>query len=461
MKAPGRPVLLAAGGTGGHVFPAESLASELMRRGVPLALVTDHRGHKWQGALAGLPVHRVHAGSPGAGGALQRVRNVASLGIGVIQAARLLGRLAPAAVVGFGGYACVPALLAARLRRLPTLIHEQNAVLGRANRLVIGRGTTIATAFPAVRHLAPGDPRVRLVGNPVREAIRALRGVAYVPPAADGELRMVVIGGSQGAASFGVVIPEALAVLPEAIRCRLKLAQQCRPEDLERVRAFYAARGIDAECQPFFSDFPARLAGAHLVVARAGASTVAELTTSGRPAVLVPFPHATEDHQRANATAVDEVGASILLPHEQFTPDRLRSHLEALSGDPARLARMAAAAHAAGRPDAARDLADLVLELIAGRPLQVHANPPPEGGDMDSFSPRRRGEGARRADEGLRGATAGFGGTSVIGTSCRAQHREAPHLPSLLRWAPPLPAFAGRGWKCEGRRMCGREGVAA
>ncbi len=397
MKASGRPVLLAAGGTGGHVFPAEALAGELMRRGVPLALITDHRGHKWQGALAGLPVYPIHAGSPGAGGPLQRLRNVASLGIGTLQAARLLGRLAPAAVVGFGGYACVPPLLAARLRRLPTLIHEQNAVLGRANRLVVGRRTTIATAFPTVRYLASDDPRVRLVGNPVREAIRSLRDVAYMPPTADGALRMVVIGGSQGAASFGIVIPEAVAALPEDFRRRLKLAQQCRPEDLERVRAFYAARGIDAECQPFFSDFPARLAGAHLVVARAGASTVAELTTSGRPAVLVPFPHATEDHQRANATAVDEVGASILLPHEQFTSDALRSHLEVLFGEPARLSRMAAAAYAAGRPDAARDLADLVVELIAGRPLKAHSDLPTEGeGGADPFY-RRRPEDSQRA----------------------------------------------------------------
>jgi UDP-N-acetylglucosamine--N-acetylmuramyl-(pentapeptide) pyrophosphoryl-undecaprenol N-acetylglucosamine transferase len=361
------PVILATGGTGGHVFPAESLAGELARRGVPLALVTDDRGHRWQGALAALPAHRVRAGSPGAGSVLDRVRGAAALGMGVAQSVALLGRLAPAAVVGFGGYASVPPMLAARLRRLPALVHEQNAVLGRANRLVVGRRTTIATAFRHVRHLADGDRRVRLVGNPVRDAVRAVRDVPYAPPAEDGDICLVVIGGSQGAASFGTVIPQAIADLPAPVRRRLKLAQQCRAEDLERVRAFYAGRGIAADCQIFFSDFPARLAGAHLVVARAGASTVAELTTSGRPSVLVPFPHATEDHQRANAKAIDEVGASILLPHEGFTPAALRGHLDALFAGPGRLAAMAAAAKAAGRPDAARDLADIVVELIEAR----------------------------------------------------------------------------------------------
>jgi UDP-N-acetylglucosamine--N-acetylmuramyl-(pentapeptide) pyrophosphoryl-undecaprenol N-acetylglucosamine transferase len=364
MTAGYRPVVLAAGGTGGHVFPAESLAGELARRGIPLALVTDERGRQWQGALAELAVHRVRAGSPGAGGAVRRMRNALALGVGIVQSMALLGRLSPRAVVGFGGYASVPAMLAARLRRLPTLVHEQNAVLGRANRLVVGRRTTIATAFRAVRHLASDDVRVRLIGNPVREPVRALREIPYVPPAPDGEIRMIVVGGSQGAASFGIVIPEAIVALPDVLRRRLKLAQQCRPEDVERVRSVYARHGIDAECQTFFADFPARLAGAHLVVARAGASTVAELTTSGRPSVLVPFPHATEDHQRANAKAIDEVGASILLPHELFTPDALRMHLERLFAEPPLLTGMAAAARAAGHPDAARQLADLVVELI-------------------------------------------------------------------------------------------------
>lgn len=360
------PVVLATGGTGGHVFPAEALAGELVARGVRLALITDDRGKQWQGELARHPVHHVRGGSPSAGGVARRVGNTLSLAIGTAEAFGVIGRVKPSVVVGFGGYASVPTLLAARWRGVPRIVHEQNAVLGRANRVASAGARAIATSFLKVRHLLDNDPRVHLVGNPVREAVRTLRNVEYEPPGADGPIRMVVIGGSQGAGSFSTVIPEAVAGLPDELRQRLRLAQQCRAEDLERVRSFYVARGIDAECAPFFPDFPARLAGAHLVVARAGASTVAELTTSGRPSVLIPFPHATEDHQRANALAVDEVGASIMLPHEAFTADALRQHLVALFTNPRRLAGMAKAARDAGHPDAARRLADIVVGVMTG-----------------------------------------------------------------------------------------------
>lgn len=362
----GQPVILATGGTGGHVFPAEALAGELAARGVSLTLITDDRGKCWQGELARHPVHHVHGGSPGAGGVARRIASTLGLAMGTAEAFGVIGRVKPAVVVGFGGYASVPTLLAARFRGVPRVVHEQNAVLGRANRVVSAGARAIATSFRNVRHIANGDPRIHLVGNPVRDAVRTLRDVPYEPPGADGPIRMVVIGGSQGAASFSTVIPEAIASLPEDLRQRLRLAQQCRPEDLERVQSFYAARGIDAECAPFFRDFPARLAGAHLVVARAGASTVAELTTSGRPSVLIPFPHATEDHQRANALAVDEVGASILLPHEAFTAEALRQHLVTLFTDPRRLAGMAWAAREAGHPDAASRLADIVVGVMSG-----------------------------------------------------------------------------------------------
>lgn len=362
----GAPVVLATGGTGGHVFPAEALAGELAARGVSLALITDDRGRQWPGELARHPVHHVRGGSPSAGGIARRAANTLGLAMGTAQAIGVIGRVKPSVVVGFGGYASVPTLLAARFRGVPRIVHEQNAVLGRANRVAAAGARAIATSFRKVRHIADGDPRIHLVGNPVRDAVRRLRDVAYEPPGADGPIRLVVIGGSQGAASFSTVIPEAIAALPEALRRRLRLTQQCRAEDLERVRSFYAARGIDAECAPFFRDFPARLAGAHLVVARAGASTVAELTTSGRPSVLIPFPHATEDHQRANALAVDEVGASILLAHEAFTAEALRRHLETLFAEPRRLADMAKAARDAGHPDAASRLADIVVDVMNG-----------------------------------------------------------------------------------------------
>ena len=356
-------VVLAAGGTGGHVFPAEALAGELVARGARLALFTDDRGRRWGGALADHPVVPVRGGSPAAGGALRRAGNVLSLGAGAAQAYAALRRFVPAVVVGFGGYASVPTMVAAWFRGVPSVIHEQNAVLGRANRLVAGGAYLIATSFPDVRHLATNDARVRLVGNPVRDAVGAVRDIPYVAPAAEGPLRVLVVGGSQGAASFGTVVPEAIAALPASLLRRLRVEQQCRPEDVERVRAFYRDRAVDAGCATFFDDIPARLAAAHLVIGRAGASTVAELTTAGRPAILVPFPHATEDHQRANAKALDAAGGAILLPHERFTSGALRLHLEALLGDPARLAAMAGAARGQGRPDAAARLADLVCEL--------------------------------------------------------------------------------------------------
>ena len=357
-----RPVVLATGGTGGHVFPAEALAGELEARGLPFTLVTDARGRQWQGALSRRPIHYIHSASP-TGSLARRLAAVFSLGLGLFDAWRALGRIAPSAVVGFGGYASVPTLVAARLRRLPAMLHEQNAVLGKANRLVLGGASRVATSFARTKYLAEDDRRACLVGNPVREAVRALRGSQYRAPGEGRVIDLLVFGGSQGAASFSQVVPDAILSLPPALRARVRLVQQCRPEDIERVRARYAAAGIVAELGSFFADLPARLASAHLVIGRSGASTVAELATIGRPSILVPYPHAADDHQTANARAFETTGACILIPHASFTAPALATHLAALFEAPPRLAAMAAAAHAAGRPDAAARLADLVIEM--------------------------------------------------------------------------------------------------
>jgi len=361
MAAP-RPVVLATGGTGGHVFPAEALAGELEARGVPFALVTDARGRQWQGALSRRPIHYIHSASP-TGSLWRRLTALLALGLGLIDAWRALGRIGPAAVVGFGGYASVPTMVAARLRRLPAMLHEQNAVLGKANRLVLDGTARVATSFARTRHLAEGDRRARLVGNPVREPVRALRGSPYRPPSEGRVVDLLVFGGSQGAASFSQVVPEAVLSLPVPLRTRLRIVQQCRPEDLDRVRMRYVRAGIVAELAPFFADLPQRLAAAHLVVARSGASTVAELAAIGRPSVLVPYPYAADDHQTANARAFEATGACIVVPHASFTPSTLAGHLVALAEAPQRLAAMAAAAHQAGRPDAAARLADVVAEM--------------------------------------------------------------------------------------------------
>ena len=356
------PVVLATGGTGGHVFPAEALAGELEARGLPFTLVTDSRGRQWQGALSRRPIHYIRSASP-TGSLRKRLMAMFALALGLFDAWRALGRIGPSAVVGFGGYASVPTLIAARLRRLPAMLHEQNAVLGKANRLVLGGAARVATSFARTQYLAPDDRRACLVGNPVREPVRLLRSSPYRAPGEGRVIDILVFGGSQGAASFSQVIPEAILSLPSTLRARVRLVQQCRPEDIERVRATYTAAGIVAELAPFFADLPARLAAAHLVIGRSGASTVAELAAIGRPSILIPYPYAADDHQSANARAFEATGACIVIPHASFTAAALASHLNALLEAPQRLATMAAAAHAAGRPDAAARLADLVIEM--------------------------------------------------------------------------------------------------
>jgi UDP-N-acetylglucosamine--N-acetylmuramyl-(pentapeptide) pyrophosphoryl-undecaprenol N-acetylglucosamine transferase len=357
-----RPIVLATGGTGGHVFPAEALAGELEARGMPFTLVTDSRGRQWQGALSRQPIHYIHSASP-SGSLGTRLKALLSLGWGLFDAWRALGRIHPAAVVGFGGYASVPTMIAARLRGTPAMVHEQNAVLGKANRLILGGVSKVATSFAPTRFV--GEDRGWLVGNPVRDTVRALRSSGYRAPGPDRVIDLLIFGGSQGAASFSQVVPAALLSLEQPMRARLRIVQQCRPEDLQKVRSTYLRANIVAELAPFFADLPQRLASAHLVIGRSGASTVAELATIGRPSILIPYPYAADDHQTANARAFEASGACIVIPHAEFTAPTLAGHLHALIEAPERMAAMAAAAHAAGRPDAAARLADLVGDLIA------------------------------------------------------------------------------------------------
>jgi UDP-N-acetylglucosamine--N-acetylmuramyl-(pentapeptide) pyrophosphoryl-undecaprenol N-acetylglucosamine transferase len=363
--APSSPLaVLAAGGTGGHVFPAEALAETLLARGWRLALITDRRGQSHGGTLGRLDTHRIRAGGIAGRGFLAKLGAMAELGVGVVQARQLLARLRPTAAVGFGGYASVPTMVAATFLGVPTVIHEQNAVLGRANRLLAGRVRRVATSFAQVAQMAPEvAARAVRTGMPVRPQIAALRQSAAYSPPADGPLRLLVLGGSQGARVLSEVVPAALARLPEDLRRRLEVSQQCRPEDLETVRRAYGETGIAATLDSFFQDVPTRMAAAHLVVARAGASTVAELVALGRPAILVPYPHAIDDHQTANAHAVDDAGAAWLMPQEAFTAPSLAARLESLFTHPGTLARAARCAQASGCADAAARLADLVASL--------------------------------------------------------------------------------------------------
>ena len=355
-------VLLAAGGTGGHLFPAQALADALQKRGAIVELATDARAAHFK--FPARAVHVIPSATVRGRNPVALARTATLLSLGTAKAWSMLGRACPAVVVGFGGYPTVPPLMAAAMRGIPSVLHEQNGVMGRANRLLAARVTAIATGF---RTLARFDPRwqekISFTGNPIRGEVIAAAATPYAPPEAGGKLRLLVFGGSQGARVMAEIVPRAIELIPAALLVRLSIVQQARAEDADTVRASYARLGIAAEIAPFFSDLPARMAAAHLVIARSGASTVAELSAIGRPAILVPLPHALDQDQFANAGVLAEAGGAIRIEQRDFTPDRLAAEIARLAGDPARLAGMAQAAKSAGSIDAAERLADLVLKV--------------------------------------------------------------------------------------------------
>lgn len=376
MRGPAvRPIVVAAGGTGGHLFPAEALAAELTARGERVALMTDARSSAFESPAFANAERFVLSGSGLAGrGVLSAVKGAVALAQGTLTARGLLRRLDAAAVVGFGGYPSVPPLVAALgmgRSRPATIIHEQNGVLGRANRLLATRVDALALSLANTARVPEGAP-AQVVGNPVRPALAALAGKGYAVPDV-GVVRLLVLGGSLGARVLADVVPDAIAALPGEVRARLVVTQQCRVEDLDRVRAAYDAAGVPAELARFFGDVAVRLGTAHLVIARAGASTVAELACAGRPSILVPLPGAIDNHQVANAAALAGAGGAWLLPQPEFTAEALAARLSALLGQPALLATAAAAAATQARPDAARTLADLVLSLVRARAGQETA----------------------------------------------------------------------------------------
>jgi UDP-N-acetylglucosamine--N-acetylmuramyl-(pentapeptide) pyrophosphoryl-undecaprenol N-acetylglucosamine transferase len=365
-----RHFVLAAGGTGGHMMPAHALAAELMARGHKVALISDERGAKIPGLFDGLETHILPAGRI-TGNPMSWPAGAKAILGGRRLALNLYEEFRPSAVVGFGGYPAFPALLAAHGAGIPTVIHEQNAVLGRVNRLVSGWADIIATAYPNVSRIADKNrKKVLLVGNPVRDEILALRDEPFPPLDGEGVFRVLVIGGSQGASILSDVVPDGLAMLPPALRRRLQVTQQCRAEDIEAVRAHYAALGIPADLATYMNDIPEKLAWTHLVIARAGASTIAELTAAGRPAILIPLPSATDDHQTANVREMVEAGGARAISQSLFTSKELAKQMQKLGLEPHGLAAAAACAKECGRPNATRDLADLV-ERFGWTPTQT------------------------------------------------------------------------------------------
>src|SRR6516164_7871620 len=337
-------ILLAAGGTGGHLFPAEALGVELIKRGFDVRLVTDSRALRYSGLFSK--------------DMIDVVASETARGRNPLQLARA------AITVGFGGYPTLPPLVAARLCGIPGIIHEANAVLGRANRFLARRASAIATSLPGVfdrdKALAA---KATAVGTPLRPPILAAASTNYAPPDATGPFHLLVVGGSQGARVMSDIVPGAIERLEPALWSRLVLTQQVRDEDMARVRNVYDRLKIKYELAPFFTDLPARLASNHLIVSRSGAGTVAELAAIGRPSILVPLPGSIDQDQFANAGVLSQVNGALRIPQADFTPDRLASEISALAAEPARLAAMAASARAVGRLDAAERLADLVIKV--------------------------------------------------------------------------------------------------
>lgn len=363
-----RHYVLAAGGTGGHMLPAYALAEELIGRGHRVALITDARGKKIPGAPDELAVHELPAGRA-QGGPLGWIRAALAIRKGKAAAGQLMASFRPSAVVGFGGYPSLPSLLAARSAKIPTLVHEQNAVLGRVNRLMATRVDAIAVAYSEIQRL-PESCRAKThpVGNPVREEIVALRNEGFPPLDADGIFRLLVVGGSLGATVLSDVVPEAIAMLPPALLARLQVVQQCRADDIDRVRARYEALGVPSELATYIGDMPDRIRWAHLVIARAGASTVAELSCAGRPAIFVPYPSAMDNHQVYNVRDMVKAGGARSIAQPNFTPSELAKQIQKMALAPGALENAAGRALSCGMPEATQDLADLV-ESTGGAPL--------------------------------------------------------------------------------------------
>ncbi len=358
-------IVLAAGGTGGHVFPAETLMEEMLARGHKPVLITDKRCQHYIGDKYPYgEMQYVIRSSTMQGGILGKFSTAIAITAGLFQAYKILKKLKPQVVVGFGGYPSFPTMLAARLLNINTIIHEQNSVLGKVNAYLAPHVNLIAASFADMQNLSEEDAaKVVVTGNPVRSSIRAIRDMPYPEMTQDGCLRLLIMGGSQGARVFSDILPKAIALLPAACRARLRIDQQCRKECINEVRKAYADMHVSADLAPFFTDVPARLASAHLVISRAGASTIAEITVAGRPVILVPYPHATGNHQMHNANTLENNQGGWVMPQEAFTAKALSARIEAFLGLPSSLAKAAHNARELGHPDAAGKLADTVEKL--------------------------------------------------------------------------------------------------
>ena len=361
-----RSILISAGGTGGHMSPAAALAGDLRARGYHVPLATDRRGRGYSGDFGSDNIHVLKAGYLGAG-LTGKIKGLFKLGTGYFQARKLIRRIRPEVVVGFGGYPSLPAVLAAQHAGIPTIIHEQNAVLGRANAFLAPKASRIAISLTSTAGMDEADAvRAVVTGNPVRAPIAAMYTQPYPQLYHDGTLNLLVIGGSLGALVFSDVVPAALSTLDTAYKNRIYVVQQAREEDIARTCQAYDTAGIRGEIQPYFDDVADRLAGAHLVIARAGASTVAEIATAGRPAIFVPYPHHADQQQKINADTIADAGGAWVMTQAGFTSEALSGKIETFLQNPKILFQAAENARSCARPDATRRLGNLVVALAAG-----------------------------------------------------------------------------------------------
>ncbi len=362
--------MLMAGGTGGHLFPAMALAQELQRRGHVVELMTDHRVESYGADFPAAAIHVVPAATPSLRNPVKFVAAGVTILRGIGSALGKLRKSRPDCVIGFGGYPTFPPFLAANLLGIPGILHEQNAVMGRANRALGRFADLLAMSFNQTRFAERLSLEKVVTGNPVRDRVRAVAGTAYPPLDGDSPIRLVVFGGSQGAKALSDIVPAAIATLPDAIRQRLQIVQQCRAEDLDRVAETYRQAKVNVELAAFFTDLPERMARSHLVIGRSGASTIAELTVLGRPAILVPLPGAIDADQKNNALVMEQAGAGWVAEQATLSPQSLGTRLTELLVDPATLTSAAAAARALGQPRAVEKLADLA-EMLSGKNLEV------------------------------------------------------------------------------------------
>jgi len=357
-------VFLAAGGTGGHVFPAVAVAEALTREGLHPVFITDRRGRNM--IPAAYRSWTIQAASPYGNSLVTRLAGMAKLLLGAVQTCLAMGWHRPKMVIGFGGYPAVPPVMIGRLLGLPLMIHEQNAFLGRANRFLSMRADVLALSWPETRNIpAAAAEKTLLAGMPVRSGFHRISQQGYSPPQDDGPVHILIVGGSLGARVFGETVPEAIGRLPAKLRARLKLVHQVRAEQMEAARAEYARHQVNAELHPFITDMPAELEKAHLVICRAGASSVAELAAAGRPGIFVPFPQAMDDHQTANALTVVQIGGGWCVPEAEMSAGSLAGRIASLVSAPATLKKAAAAIRKLSPPDPARILAANILQLLS------------------------------------------------------------------------------------------------